>query len=148
MSSFDALIQRLRKHTEESHTECAARFVVTKLSWRGSYRRVLAITASAVVTQFPDSLAVTNSWAFAGDHDLAGVEVGGEHADGGVFVLQLRRDKKASGGGGRGGGGAPLAGGAAAAAHAAARSPPAPAPSRRGSRARTPSLPATTARHC
>lgn len=94
MSSLDHLLQKLRKPEGRRPTESVARFVVTKLSWRGNYKRLLCITPSAVVTQYTDSLAVTNSWAYAGDHDLAGVEVGGEHAEGGVFTLHFRRDKK------------------------------------------------------
>lgn len=71
---------------------------MTKLSWRGSYRRLLCITPTHLLTLYPDTLAVTNSWAYAGDHDLAGVEVGGEHgAEGGVFTLHFRRDKKVGG---------------------------------------------------
>lgn len=50
-------------------------FFVTKLSWRGRYHRILVITPTHVLTFYPDSLALTNSWALAGDHDLAGVEV-------------------------------------------------------------------------
>ncbi len=74
------------------------RFLATKLSWRGSYRRLVCITPTHLLTLYPDTLAVTNSWAYAGDHDLAGVEVGGEHgADGGVFTLHFRRDKKVGG---------------------------------------------------
>ncbi len=54
-----------------------------------------AIPLLCVPQLYPDSLAVTNSWAYAGDHDLAGVEVGGEHAsEGGLITLHFRRDKK------------------------------------------------------
>ncbi|GAB4814092.1 hypothetical protein N2152v2_001138 [Parachlorella kessleri] len=94
MSSIDSLFQKLRKQEARRPTESVARFVVTKLSWRGNYKRLLCITPSAIVTQYADTLAVTNSWAYAGDHDLAAIEVGGEHAEGGVFTLHFRRDKK------------------------------------------------------
>jgi hypothetical protein len=94
MSSIDHLLQRLRKQEAKRPTDSLARFVVTKLSWRGSYKRILSITPSAVVTQYADTLSVTNSWAYAGDHDLAAIEVGGEHAEGGIFTLHFRRDKK------------------------------------------------------
>ncbi len=94
MSSLDHLFQKLRKQEARKPTESVARFVVTKLSWRGNYKRILCITPSAIVTQYTDSLAVTNSWAYAGDHDLASIEVGGEHSEGGVFTLHFRRDKK------------------------------------------------------
>jgi hypothetical protein len=94
-TAVDAVLQRLMTHAERrAPSESAARFLVTKLSWRGNYRRILSITASAVVTQYPDTLVVTNSWSFAGDHDIAGIEVGGEHADGAIVILQFRRDKK------------------------------------------------------
>ena len=70
-------------------------FLVTKLSWRGRYHRILVVNATHILTFYPDSLTLTNSWALAGDHDLAGVEVGGEHpSEGGTFTLQFRRDKK------------------------------------------------------
>ena len=115
-TSLDNLLQKLRSGDgggggggPRRPADALARFVVTKLSWRGNYKRLLAITPGAIVTQYPDSLAVTNSWAYAGDHDLAGVEVGGEHAEGGVFTLHFRRDKKV---GGRAGGRGSRAGGA------------------------------------
>ena len=74
---------------------------MTKLSWRGRYHRILVVNATHILTFYPDSLTLTNSWALAGDHDLVGVE-GGEHpSKGGTFTLQFRRDKKA---GDRGGG--------------------------------------------
>lgn len=93
---MDNIIQRLRKHREEEQGqgEALARFLVTKTSWRGNYRRILIITSSSVVTQHPDSLAITNAWAFSGDHDIAGVEIGGESPEGGTFTLQFRKDKK------------------------------------------------------
>lgn len=90
---------QLKRQEARKPTDAVARFIVTKLSWRGNYKRVLSITPSAIVTQYVDTLAVTNSWAYAGDHDLAGVEVGGEHAEGGIFTLHFRRDKKVRSGG-------------------------------------------------
>jgi DnaJ family protein C protein 13 len=94
-SSLDNILQRVRTHSERGQAgEASARFLVTKLSWRGNYRRILAITPSGLVTLHPDTNAVTNAWSFTGDHDLAAVEVGGDHADGGVFVLHFRKDKK------------------------------------------------------
>ena len=41
------------------------RFAVTKHSWRGRYRRLLAVTPAAIVTQHPDTLAVTNVWRYS-----------------------------------------------------------------------------------
>ena len=97
-TAVDNILQRLRKQREEQQghdeEETAARFLVTKLSWRGNYRRILAVTSTSIITQHPDSLAITNAWTFANDPDIAGVEVGGESADGGAFTLQFRKDKK------------------------------------------------------
>ena len=95
-TAVDNILQRLRKHREEGQgqEEALARFLVTKTSWRGNYRRILIITSSSVVTQHPDSLALTNAWTFSGDHDIAGIEIGGESAEGGIFTLQFRKDKK------------------------------------------------------
>ena len=41
------------------------RFCVTKHSWRGRYRRLLAVTPTSLVTQHPDTLAVTNVWRYS-----------------------------------------------------------------------------------
>lgn len=47
-------LQRLRKQHEEGRRrdgeQQVARFLVTKLSWRGSYRRLLCITPTHVLT--------------------------------------------------------------------------------------------------
>lgn len=80
--------------------EVLARFMVTKASWRGRYRRVLAVTPTAVVTQHPDDLAVTNSYTFASEAgevsnlDDAG-PVGGT-GDEQEFVLNVRSDPRVS----------------------------------------------------
>jgi hypothetical protein len=60
MSGIDHLLQRLRKQREEGGLRRdrgggqgdgqAARFLVTKQSWRGSYRRLLCITPTHIVT--------------------------------------------------------------------------------------------------
>jgi DnaJ family protein C protein 13 len=102
-TAVDNILQRLKTHREErqcsnQQDEPLARFLVTKLSWRGNYRRILAITSTSVVTYHPESLAVTNAWAFAGDHDIAALEVGsgGENSTdgGGIFTLHFRKEKK------------------------------------------------------
>jgi DnaJ family protein C protein 13 len=101
-TAVDNILQRLRTHREErqgsnQQGEATSRFLVTKLSWRGNYRRILAVTSTAVITYHPESLAVTNAWAFAGDHDIAAIEVGGggeNSAEGGTFTLHFRKDKK------------------------------------------------------
>lgn len=93
-TAVDNILQRLRRHESAQSSEASARFLVTKLSWRGNYRRILAITPTGIVTQHPESLSITNAWSFTGDHDLAAIEVGGDHADGGTLVLHFRKDKK------------------------------------------------------
>jgi DnaJ homolog subfamily C member 13 len=104
-TAVDNILQRLRTHREErqglnnQQGDTTSRFLVTKLSWRGNYRRILAITSTAVITYHPESLAVTNAWAFAGDHDIAAIEVGGggnaeSSSAEGSFTLHFRKDKK------------------------------------------------------
>ena len=55
MSGIDHLLQRLRKLREEGGRPgggeaVSARFLVTKLSWRGNYRRLLCITPTHITT--------------------------------------------------------------------------------------------------
>ena len=81
-------------------------WAVTKASWRGRYRRLLSVTPGALVTQHPDTLAVTNVWSFVGgDPDIeacgpAGLPVpAGGGAGGGAgaeleFTLSARSDAK------------------------------------------------------
>lgn len=77
-------------------TDCLARFMVTKHSWRGKYRRVLCITPTALFTQHPENLQVTNVWSFVDDPDIDGVVVGPEAEGSGEheLVLSCRNDKK------------------------------------------------------
>lgn len=98
---MDNVIRRLKpRHDDDKQPSDAAiaRFYVTKITWRGNYRRILAITPTSIVTVHPDSLAVTNVWRFAEDSDLASIEPSsqsGDHAElGGVFTLYFRKDKK------------------------------------------------------
>ncbi|KAK9809260.1 hypothetical protein WJX72_012293 [[Myrmecia] bisecta] len=95
MSTVDNLLH-LRKHADgQSPPDAVARFLCTKHSWRGKYRRVMCITPDAVVTQHPDSLAITNTWPFCGDSDLDGVLAGSpEFAEEQDFSLSARNDKK------------------------------------------------------
>lgn len=46
-------------------------FLVTKHSWKGKYRRILAIGGQGLTTYNPDKLEMTNRWTFA---DLVAVE--------------------------------------------------------------------------
>ena len=82
----------------------AARFLVTKCSWRGKYRRVLCISDAAVTTLDPASLEVTNHYAFAGqdgDFEACRIEGAMETAAGrganaeGEFVLVVRQNRTA-----------------------------------------------------
>jgi len=76
------------------------RFPVVKASWRGRYRRLLSVTPSCIVTQQPDTLAVTHVWRFSGDDpDVAAVDAtgglgppgaAGEHE----LTLTVRSDAK------------------------------------------------------
>jgi DnaJ homolog subfamily C member 13 len=94
-AAVDSLLHRLRSHRERFQpSEGSARFLVTKISWRGSYRRLLVITPSALVTLYPDSLAATNSWSFGDDGDIAGIDLAGDHAEGEVIVVRFRRDRR------------------------------------------------------
>ena len=73
---------------------CLARFIVTKHSWRGKYRRVLCVTPTSLFTQHPENLQVTNIWSFVDDPDIDGIvvppEAEGEHE----LILSCRNDKK------------------------------------------------------
>lgn len=73
---------------------CLARFVVTKHSWRGKYRRVLCVTPTSLFTQHPENLQVTNVWSFVDDPDIDGVVVPPESEGEHELVLSCRNDKK------------------------------------------------------
>jgi DnaJ family protein C protein 13 len=66
----------------------------TKHSWRGKYRRVFCITPGAVITQHPDTLAVTNTYAFLEESDVENILVGGNIGDEQDFTLNARQEKK------------------------------------------------------
>lgn len=40
-------------------------FLVTKHSWKGKYKRILAIGTAGVSTYNPEKLDVTNRWAYS-----------------------------------------------------------------------------------
>lgn len=86
-----------RASTDGSATaHCLARFIVTKHSWRGKYRRVLCVTPTSLFTQHPENLQVTNVWSFVDDPDIDGMVVPPE-AEGSSeheLVLSCRNDKK------------------------------------------------------
>lgn len=101
MSNVDTLLHSsfLRRGgppDEALPPDVVARFLVTKTSWRGRYRRVLAVTPSAVVTQHPDDLAITNTWSFVGDSDVDDIAPGGGAGEGQELVLSVRKDARVS----------------------------------------------------
>lgn len=93
-TAVDHLLQRLRtKKSQQKLPMFLGRFLVTKQSWRGSYRRILCITHTSIITQFPESHAVTNTWSFVGDAELLSIEVGPERPDGGLVIFHLKSHK-------------------------------------------------------
>jgi len=91
---------------EETPVTHIVRFVVTKLSWRGLYRRIMVISRITeskqenqrqglwLETYHPDTGVRTNAWSIVGgdsSNDVVGVAVGGDHPhEGGMFVVTLR----------------------------------------------------------
>ncbi|KAL2651546.1 hypothetical protein R1flu_019674 [Riccia fluitans] len=55
----------------QEEPEYLARYMVTKHSWRGKYKRILCISQSGIVTLEPTTLAVTNSYDLLTDYELA-----------------------------------------------------------------------------
>ncbi len=95
MAAIDHLMQLRRSQDPQTPPDCVARFTCTKHSWRGKYRRILCITPHMLVTQHPDSLAITNTWSFVGEPDVDAVSVGAGDAEDQEFTLSLRQDAKA-----------------------------------------------------
>lgn len=92
MAAVDHLIAVLRKNQDpQMPPDCVGRFLCTKFTWRGKYQRVLCITPSAVVTQHPDNLAITNTWSFKGEPDIEAVSVGPGKTE---FSLSARKDNR------------------------------------------------------
>lgn len=90
MAAVDHLLAVLRKHQDpQTPPDCVGRFLCSKFTWRGKYQRVLCITPTAVVTQHPDNLAITNTWGFAGEADIDGFSVGPGSTE---FSLSVRKD--------------------------------------------------------
>ena len=77
---------------------CIARYVCTKISWRGKYRRILCVTPSEIVTFDPSTFKATNVYSLrAGDADVDGVQLGpggGGSEDEGEIIISARGDKK------------------------------------------------------
>ena len=97
MAGIDHLIGKMRSHQEpQTPSDCVARFMCTKHSWRGKYRRIFCITPHTLVTQHPDSLAITNMWRFVGEPNIDAVAVGASESEDQEFTLSVRQDAKAS----------------------------------------------------
>ena len=54
----------------------------------------MGVTPTAVFTQHPESLSVTNSWSFVGDPDIDGVAVSSSDPE--EFTISARQDGKVS----------------------------------------------------
>jgi len=67
---------------------------VTKHSWKGRYQRVFCVCTDGCVTLHPQTLAVTNAWAFGEDPDITAVALGASDGALPEFVLTCRNDKK------------------------------------------------------
>ena len=94
MAAVDHLFAALRMNKDpEMPPECVGRFLCTKASWRGKYHRVLCLTPSAIITQHPDNLAITNTWSFGDAADIDSIAVGPGPMD---FSISARKDAKAS----------------------------------------------------
>lgn len=65
--------------------QAIAQYLVTKVSWRGSYRRLLAVTPSSVLTFNPETFACTAHWEF---REIEAVEAADERDQ---FVLRLEK---------------------------------------------------------
>mmetsp|Transcript_48085 Transcript_48085/g.121362 ORF Transcript_48085/g.121362 Transcript_48085/m.121362 type:complete len:1147 (+) Transcript_48085:107-3547(+) len=94
---MDKLIH-FRLHADSAHLavsdDCLARYMCTKHSWRGKYRRVFCVLPGCIITQHPDTLAVTNTYAFLEESDLENIGIGGDVGDEQEFTLFARQDKK------------------------------------------------------
>lgn len=96
MAAVDHLLHFRQAADGQIPPDCIARYLCTKASWRGKYRRVLCITSSCITTQHPDSLTITNKWDFTADTDIDGVSAPSSNAEEQEFVLSVRQDKKVS----------------------------------------------------
>lgn len=73
---------------QQERPSTLARFLVTKHSWRGRYRRIMGVAEDGLYTLNPQTLETTNVWSYASD--LVGVGlVDGSEED---FHLTLTQD--------------------------------------------------------
>ena len=95
--AVDQLIGQMRKQQDpQMPPDCVGRYLCTKSSWRGKYRRIMCITPNAVITQHPDNLAITNTYLFIGESDIDGISAApmDQSAEEQEFTLSARSDKK------------------------------------------------------
>ena len=92
MAAVDHIFAALRKNKDpQMPPECMGRFLCTKASWRGKYLRILCLTPSALITQHPDNLTITNTWSFGEAADIDGIVVGPGPVE---FSISARKDSK------------------------------------------------------
>ena len=94
MAAVDHLLHFRQAADGQIPPNCIARYLCTKASWRGKYRRVLCITSNCITTQHPDSLTITNRWDFTADTDIDGVSAPSSNAEEQEFTLSVRQDVK------------------------------------------------------
>ena len=94
MAAVDHLLHFRQAADGQIPPDCVGRYLCTKASWRGKYRRVLCITSSCITTQHPDSLTITNKWDFCADTDIDGVSAPASTAEEQEFILSVRQDKR------------------------------------------------------
>jgi DnaJ homolog subfamily C member 13 len=65
-------------------------FLVTKISWRGKYKRIFSIGTLGITTYNPDKLEVTNRWPYMDVVTLTSARNGPPNE----FSLVMKKDKK------------------------------------------------------
>ncbi|KAL3839856.1 hypothetical protein ACJIZ3_024447 [Penstemon smallii] len=71
--------------------EYLARYMVTKHSWRGRYKRILCISNYTIITLDPNTLSVTNSYDVGTDFESASPIIGRDESSN-EFNVSLRTD--------------------------------------------------------
>lgn len=73
---------------DNTDLEC---FLVTKHSWKGKYRRLLAIGTSGITTYNPEKFEPTNRWPYS---DIVGIAANRSPSTPHEFQLIVRKDRK------------------------------------------------------
>lgn len=66
-------------------------YLVTKHSWKGKYKRILAVGSAGISTYNPDKFDVTNQWAYG---DIHGIAASKSPTTPHEFQLIVRKDRK------------------------------------------------------